>query len=320
VNATARLRPFLSQNGFILPVYGAIIVLLVVAWMVSASLVTPESLRTILTLATFLAVLGIGQGMVVLTGGIDLSVPWGMATAGILLTSLSGGQDSALIWVIPAVILFGVALGLANGIGVAVFRVSPLVMTLATNVIVRGLTLVAIGGTPTGLTPPAVEYLMTGRLFGWLPPVLVLVAVLYAVVILVLSRTPYGRSVYAVGTNPTVARFSGINVTLVTISAYVVSGLSSALAGVLVTGYSTLAFVNMGDPYLLPSIAVVVVGGAAITGGRGKPIGTLGGAIMLTLLSTILAALVLPAAARNIAYGVVVLAAVLAASRSGGRH
>jgi ribose transport system permease protein len=101
------------------------------------------------------------------------------------------------------------------------------------------------------------------------------------------------------------------------ISAYVVSGIMSAIAGVLLTGYSTLAFVNMGDPYLLPSIACVVVGGAAITGGRGTPIGSLGGAIMLTLLSTVLAALVLPPAVGNIVFGLVVLAAALLTSWEG---
>lgn len=309
-----RLRGFISANRLILPVYGAIVVLAVAAALVSSNLATFESIRTILTLSTFLAVLGIGQGLVILTGGIDMSVPWGMATAGIMLTTLSAGQDGPLLWVIPAVLLFGAGLGLVNGIGVALVGVSPLVMTLAMNVVVRGLTLVAVNGTPTGLTPPLVTTLMSGRILGWLPPVFVFVALLYAVTIVALRRTPYGRRVYAVGTNPHVTSLAGVRVPLVIISAYVVSGVMAALAGILLTGYSTLAFVNMGDPYLLPSIAAVVVGGAAITGGRGSPVGTLGGAIMLTLLGTLLTALVLPPAARNIAFGLVVLAAVLATS------
>lgn len=308
------VRGFLSANRLVLPVYAAIAVLAVAAAFVSSNLATLDSVRTILTLATFLAVLGIGQGLVILTGGIDMSVPWGMATAGIMLTTMTMGQDGPLLWVLPAILLFGAGLGLVNGVGVAVLGVSPLVMTLAMNVIVRGLTLVAVNGTPAGLTPPAITAVMSGRLLGWMPPVFLLVALLYAVVLIVLRRTPYGRRVYAVGTNPRVTSLAGVRVPVVVISAYVVSGVMSALAGVLLTGYSTLAFVNMGDPYLLPSIAAVVVGGAAITGGRGTPVGTLGGAIMLTLLSTLLTALVLPPAARNIAFGFVVLAAVLATS------
>jgi ribose transport system permease protein len=242
-------------------------------------------------------------------------VPWGLATAGIMLTTLSGGNDSQLWWVIPVILVFGAAMGLANGIGVALIGVSPLIMTLAMNVVVRGITLVAINGTPKGLTPPAATELMSGRMFDWLPPVFILVFVLYAVAVIVLAKTSYGRRLYATGTNPHVARLSGVRVPLVLVSAYVISGITSAIAGIMVTGYSTLAFVNMGDPYLLPSIAVVVVGGAAITGGRGQPLGTLGGAIMLTLLSTILAALTLPVAVQNIAFGIVVLVAVLATSR-----
>jgi len=309
-----RVRTFLVANRLVLPAYGAIVVLAVAAAVVSSNLATFESIRTILTLATFLAVLGLGQGLVILSGGIDMSVPWGMATAGIMLTSLSTGQDGPLVWVLPAIVLFGAGLGFANGVGIALLGVSPLVMTLATNVIARGATLVVINGTPAGLTPPAVTYLMSGRVFGWLPPVFLLVAALYVAAVVILRRTPYGRRIYAIGTNAEVTRLAGVRVPLMTISVYMISGIMSAIAGVLLTGYSTLAFVNMGDPYLLPSIAAVVVGGAAITGGRGTPVGTLGGAIMLTLLGTLLTALVLPPAARNIAFGIVVLAAVLATS------
>lgn len=314
-----RIRRVTGVSGSVLPVYGVVLILIVVAWLISPNLTTFESARTILTLATFLAILGLGQGVVIMTGGIDMSVPWGMATAGIMLTSLSGGQDETLIWVVPVVLLFGVVLGLVNGLGVALLGVSPLVMTIAVNVIVRGLTLVAINGTPTGLTPPAAATLMTGRIFGIVPPVLLLVAVIYVVAVVVLTRTRYGRWLRAVGTNSIVAGYSGVDTRAVVVSAYVVSGVMSAVAGVFLTGYSTLAFVNMGDPYLLPSIAVVVVGGAAITGGRGSALGTLGGAIVLTLLGTILGALSLPAASRNIAFGLLVLGAVLAASRARDR-
>ena len=312
-----RLRAFLGANRIVLPVYGSIVILAFIAAAVSSNLATFESIRTILTLSTFLAVLGLGQGLVILSGGIDMSVPWGMATAGIMLTTLSAGQDGPLLWVLPGILLFGGALGLANGIGVALLGVSPLVMTLAMNVVVRGATLVAVNGTPTGLTPPAITYLMSGRILGWLPPVFLLVSLLYVAALVVLRRTSYGRRVYAVGTNAHVTRLAGVHVPLMVISVYVISGIMSAIAGILLTGYSTLAFVNMGDPYLLPSIAAVVVGGAAITGGRGTPVGTLGGAIMLTLLGTLLTALVLPPAARSIAFGLVVLAAVLATSWDG---
>jgi len=275
-----------------------------------------NNILTILRLATFFVVVGLGQGFVILTGGIDLSVPWGMTTAGIILTTLSMGNNETLIWVLPLALLSGVLLGFINGIGVAYFSVTPLIMTLATNVIIRGLILVAVNGTPRGLTPTRITEMMSGNLFLGISPIFIIVIFLVVLSTLVLTRTTYGRRLYAIGNSIQAAYLSGINVKIHLLSVYVISGFLSALGGIMLTGYSTLAFVNMGDPYLLPSIATVVVGGAAIVGGRGKPIGTVVGAILLTILSTILTALLLPAAIRNIIYGLVILVAVFFSRQS----
>ncbi len=305
-----RIKTVLRKNRSIFPVYLATIALFVAAGIISKDLLKVNSLVTILRLSTFLMILGLGQGLVILTGGIDLSIPWAMTTAGILLSTLSLGEDAALWWVIPITLLFGAGLGFINGIGVALLGISPIVMTIASNVITRGITLVAINGTPKGYTPPAITYLMSGRLFGFLPPIFILVALLYIIVILTLTKTKYGRYIYAIGNNPHVSFLSGVQVKKMLILVYISAGVLSALGGIMLTGYSTLAFVNMGDPYLLPSIATVVVGGAAIVGGKGKPLGTLGGALMLTILTTILTALLMPTAIRQILYGIVILVAV----------
>jgi len=299
-------------------IFIAIIALLLffAAGFVSIEFYKLNNILTILRLATFFVVVGLGQGFVILTGGIDLSVPWGMTTAGIILTTLSMGNNEILIWVLPLALLSGVLLGLINGIGVAYFSVTPLIMTLATNVIIRGLILVAVNGTPRGLTPTHITEMMSGNLFLGISPIFIIVIFLVILSTLVLTRTTYGRRLYAIGNSIQAAYLSGINVKIHLLSVYVISGLLSALGGIMLTGYSTLAFVNMGDPYLLPSIATVVVGGAAIVGGRGKPIGTVVGAILLTILSTILTALLLPAAIRNIIYGLVILVAVFFSRQS----
>ena len=307
---TNRIAKIYKNNRDIFPVYFAAIALFIVAGIVSKDLLRVNSLITIFRLSTFLMILGLGQGLVILTGGIDLSVPWAMTTAGILLSTLSLGNDAALWWVIPVILVFGALLGFINGFGITVLEISPIVMTIASNVIVRGITLVAINGTPKGYTPPSITYLMSGHMFGWLPPIFIIVAVLYIAAMLILTKTKYGRYIYAIGNNSHVSFLSGVQVNKILILVYVLAGLLSAFGGIMLTGYSTLAFVNMGDPYLLPSIATVVVGGAAIVGGKGKPLGTLGGALMLTILSTILTALLMPAAIREILYGVVILIAV----------
>jgi ribose transport system permease protein len=153
---------------------------------------------------------------------------------------------------------------------------------------------------------------MNGRFLGSVP-ILIPPLLLFVVAgVLLLQRTSYGRQVYAVGNSPLVARLSGIRVGLILISVYVISALCSGLAGLMLTGYGRQSYLGMGDQYLLPSIAAVVVGGASALGGRGYYLGTVGGAILLATLGTILAGLTLPDAIKDIVFGLVVLLAVVA--------
>ena len=142
-------------------------------------------------------------------------------------------------------------------------------------------------------------------------PVVFAVILFAAVGIVLLSRTVFGRHVYAVGNSPRVAHLSGVNVGRVTMSVYALSGLCSALVGVMLTGFGGQASLGMGDPYLLPSIAVVVIGGTLITGGRGKYVGMIGGVLLLTALQTLLAGTTIPPSIRDVIYGVVILCAVV---------
>lgn len=292
------------------------LILFFIAGFISIEFYKLNNILTILRLATFFVVVGLGQGFVIMTGGIDLSVPWGMTTAGIILTTFSMGNNDTLIWVVPLALFSGALLGLFNGIGVAYLSVAPLIMTMATNVIIRGLILVVVNGTPRGLTPARITEMMSGDFLFGISPIFIIVIFLVIISTLVFTRTTYGRRLFAIGNSIQAAYLSGIDVKFHLLSVYVISGFLSALGGIMLTGYSTLAFVNMGDPYLLPSIATVVVGGAAIVGGRGKPIGTVLGAILLTILSTLLTALLLPAAIRNIIYGLVILIAVFFSRQS----
>jgi ribose transport system permease protein len=152
---------------------------------------------------------------------------------------------------------------------------------------------------------------MTGSFLG-VTPVIWLLVLFVAAALLLLNRTAFGRRVYAVGNSPTVARLSGVGVGGTLIRTYALSGFCAALVGILLSGFSGQASLGMGDEYLLPSIAAVVVGGTLITGGRGHYLGMLGGVLLLTALATLLAGTTLPSAVRDIILGLVVLAAVLA--------
>jgi ribose transport system permease protein len=262
-------------------------------------------------LCSFLAVLALGQGAVILTGGLDLSLPWTIALCGIIFAGMVKGSDASLPTALVLVLLIGAAVGLFNGLGIVVLGVSPIVMTLAMNGILQGLALLYSNGTPAGFSSPLLRRFMTGPVFGVTPVVLFDAAFVVAAVLL-LGRTPFGRRIYAVGNGARAAALAGVSVGGVLVRVYVLSGLCAAVTGVLLTGFSGQASLGMGDEYLLPSIAVVVVGGTLITGGRGHYLGMLGGVLLLTTLQTLLAGTTLPYATRAIVFGVVVLGAVLA--------
>jgi ribose transport system permease protein len=267
--------------------------------------------NSLLVLSSFLAILSLGQGSVILTGGLDLSLPWTIGLCGILLAGIVNGDNTKAIWAIPLVLLVGAVIGLVNGAGIVFLGLPPIVMTLAANGVLQGIAMVYSGGTPAGFAPPALRWLMTGSLGGPTPVVWFLAAFLVFATLL-LGRTVFGRRVYAVGNSTRVARLSGVNVGTSLIRVYVLSGVCSAIVGMLLDGFSGQASLGMGDDYLLPSIAVVVVGGTLITGGRGHYLGMFGGVLLLTALQTLLAGTTLPNAVRDIIYGLVVLGAVVA--------
>ena len=264
----------------------------------------------LIVLGSFLAILALGQGAVILTGGLDLSLPWTIGLCGILCAGLLKGSDAAMIYAVPAALGAGAAIGLVNGIGIVSLGLSPIVMTLAMNGILQGAALIYSGGTPDGFASPGLRWIMTGHVAG-VTPVVVFLLLFIAAGTLLLGRTVFGRRVYAIGNGLRAAQLSGVPVGATIVAVYVLSGCCAALVGVLLSGFSGQGSLGMGDDYLLPSIAAVVVGGALITGGRGRYLGMIGGVLLLTALQTLLAGTTLPYATRAILYGAVVLCAVV---------
>ena len=267
--------------------------------------------NALLVLSVFLLVLALGQGTVILTGGLDLSLPWTIGLCGIVFAGTVRGADHAVLYALPLVLVIGLVAGFVNGVGIVVLGISPIVMTLAMNGILQGFALLYSGGTPSGFSSPALRWFMTDKT-GLFTPVVPFVLLFVILASLLLSRTPFGRRVYGIGNGERVAALSGIAVGRTLILVYMLSGFCSALVGCLLTGFSGQASLGMGDEYLLPSIAVVVVGGALITGGRGSYVGMTGGVLLLTALQTLLAGTTLPYATRAILFGLVVLSAVIA--------
>jgi ribose transport system permease protein len=302
-----------DQLRFVLPAYVAFVLVVIATQVVYHQdiIFSLKYYNSLIVLGAFLAILALGQGAVILSGGLDLSVPWTIGFCGILAAGLIQGSNAATFWAVPLALGVGAFIGLVNGFGVSSLGLPPIVMTLATNGVLQGAALLYSNGTPAGFASPALRWLMTGSI-AKITPLVGLMAVFILFGVTLLGRTVFGRWVYAVGNSPRASFLSGVGVKSTTIGVYVLSGFCAALVGVLLTGFSGQASLGMGDDYLLPSIAVVIVGGTLITGGRGSYIGMLGGVLLLTALQTLLSGTTLPHAVRDIIYGAVVLVSVLA--------
>ena len=269
-----------------------------------------SQLETILYLSAFLIIVGFGQGLVILVRGLDLSIASVITLGGVLTTMWMNGSNELAWLVLPAVILSCSVVGVLSGVGVTLLRIPPFIMTLAMGIIVYSLCLGYTAGTPRGYAPPFLVTFMHARWLTVPAPILFLLGFV-VIAVVVQSWTTLGRRLYAVGNNPAAAYVAGLPTRALTISAYAVSGACAGLTGVMLAGYSNGATLRMGDDYLLPSVAAVVIGGSSILGGQGGFVGTVGGAILLTTLGTILAALGIEEGWKTIIEGGVILTALI---------
>jgi ribose transport system permease protein len=266
---------------------------------------TPKQVSTTFLYAAVLGLIAAGQTLVMLTAGVDLSVAT-TATAAAFMVSRVGSHGSAVAILVPLAV--GLLIGLVNGVGVAVFRVNPLIMTLGVSTITLGVLTVEAQKQFTALVPHLVVTLGSGRLFTYIPYDLIVWVPIAALIILGLRYSGIGRMIYAVGDNPVAARLAGVRVWQVLLFVYATCGVLSALAGILLVGFNDAADLGIASYALLPSVAAVVIGGTSIFGGLGGYSGTILGALILTVLDSLLTILNASQAVRVILYGLIVLA------------
>jgi ribose transport system permease protein len=292
--------------------FGCIIVLLLVGSLYSSSFLSPEYLLQQLKVASFLGVIATGMMLAILLGQIDLSVPWVVTTGAMMACAAAGFGTMGLVLAIPFGVFCGIVIGLVNGFGIAYLRIPSMIITLATNAVAQGLMVVYTGGfSPQDSASPAMRWLATGALIPGIPNAVLVWAIVGAGTVFLLTRTTFGRSVYGIGNRERAAYLSGIDTRRIVMIAFALSGGLSAFGGVLLAGYASKAAQSMGDAYLLPSIAAVVLGGTHILGGRGSYLGTVAGVILITLLQSILSVMQIEEAGRQLIYGVVIVAMLL---------
>lgn len=276
--------------------------------LIRPNFVNPDQALNIIRLAAFLGIIAAGQTLVIISGGegIDLSVGAVLTLGAILTFMVSGGSSAMLPIAVLTALGAGMVIGVLNGLGIVFLGIPPLVMTLGMTGVVQGAILAITQGDIPGATPPILATLISGRLFG-VPGVIYAWVVLAALMWFMMARTPYGRYLFAVGVNRRTARLSGVNVALVVALTYGLSGMLAALGGSVLLGFTQRVFLDLGSSYLFPSIAAVVVGGTVLAGGRGSYWGTMAGALVLTVIESLLRALQLGEAYQLMVFGTILV-------------
>jgi len=269
-----------------------------------------QILTAALSFAIFTVIVGIGQMFVITTGpgNVDLSIPATMALSGAVTTKLMDTQDAMIGLGIVVALGIGICVGLFNYLLIRLLRIPPIIATLSASFLVQS-TAIAYGRGLRIKPPPLLADFTTAQVAG--VPVLAACGVVFTIVMgLVLARTMYGRSVLAVGQNMRAAWLAGINVERTRLLTYVLSAMLAGLSGLLLSGFSGGSSLNMGEEYLLASIAVVVIGGTSVAGGRANVPGIWGAALFLYLLVTMLNTFGASAGLRLILTGLIIIAVI----------
>jgi ribose transport system permease protein len=306
-----------SVDKPVLIAFGFILVMLAAGSLYSSSFLSANYLLQQLQVAAFLGIIASGLMLIILLGHIDLSIPWIVTVGGMMSTAAAGWWgDTGAALAIPIGIACGLAFGIFNGLGVAFLRIPSMIFTLGVNAVAQGLMVLHTGGfAPQDHATDLMHWLATGRTVLGIPNALFVWLAVGLAIVFILRRTPLGRYIYAIGNQEGATYLSGVNTRAVLIACFGISGMCSALAGVMLAGYSTKAYQAMGDPYLLPAIAAVVLGGTHILGGRGSYLGTIAGVILISLLQSILSVMQMPEAGRQVIYGVVIITMLLVYGR-----
>ncbi len=295
-------------------VYAAMLVLFALFAVVIPGYGSLNNVMNIIRLSAFLGIVAGGQTLVIVSGGIDLSVGAIVSFADVLVAQLAvlhADATTAIIVTLAA----GMLMGLVNGMAIVWLKISPLIMTFALGFVIDGIALIITAGSPAGNVPQVLTTLGSGS-FGIVPIILIPWALYGILISLIMHRTTFGRYLYAMGQSRSVARMAGVPHQFVTIGVYVLSGLSATFAGMLLAGFSGVAYLGIGTPYTLESVAGVVIGGASILGGTGNYLGTIAGTLIFTMIQGGMTVLNIPQAGRYLVEGAVIILLLLAYGRA----
>lgn len=308
---TPMLRSRTVSVATIFERYGLIIflgVLLVVAALVSPAFLKPANLVNVLTIAAPLGMVVVGQTFVILVRGLDLSVASLMATVAVLATAFRATSNDSIPMIFVAAIIFSAIVGMISGWLVTKRNVSPFLATLAMMVILQGMRFAYTGGAPISTLPPGMSFLASGRILG-IPVNLITLAALVAVLGVVLHRSRFGRQIFMVGSNPKAALLNGVPRDRVVILCYVICSICAGIGGLFLLGYVGTVSNWVGQGYELDSIVAAVMGGVALSGGRGNVFAALLGVAVLVVINNLVLLLGFPIETQLIIKGIIIIGA-----------
>jgi ribose transport system permease protein len=311
---TGTVRTWLLNRVVI--AYLLAIILMIIGGLLVPGFLAFKHIMTVIQASAFLGIITLGQTIVIISGkeGLDLSVGGTFVLGVILSASVLRGQDANLPLAIAAVVVCGFALGLVNGIGISYLNIAPLIMTLAWGTAMAGIALFTTGGVHIGRASPLLETIgleslqfkigPVGVKIPWIVMIWVIIIILAQVI---LRRTSTGKTLYGIGANNRAAALSGVRTKVFRMMVYGVSGILSAVTGMILLGYVGEPDINLGAAYILPSVVAAIIGGISFAGGSGSYLGAVAGAIFLTTLDSILATLQLGEGGRQVTIGIVLL-------------
>ncbi|SJN40130.1 Ribose ABC transport system, permease protein RbsC (TC 3.A.1.2.1) [Microbacterium esteraromaticum] len=292
--------------------FGTLVVLVLIFSIASPNFFTFSNIASVLLSTAVIGILALGTTFVIITGGIDLSLGTGMALCAVM-TGVFITNMGLPIWVgVLGGIATGVLMGLVNGVNVTYLRLPPFIATLAMMMIAGGLALVISGVAPIyfSTSAPSFKLIALGTIIPGIPNAVLVTALLAIIAFVVLSRTLLGRYTFAIGSNEEATRLSGVNTRRWTIFVYMLSGAFTGVAGIIIASRLDSAQPQIGMGYELQAIAAVIIGGTSLLGGRGSIIGTVIGALIMSVLVNGLSILSIKTEWRDIVIGIVVLIAV----------
>jgi len=296
--------------------FAVLLLLWLLAVVVAHGFADPSRIQYLTRTAAFLGLVAVGQTLVVVMGGIDLSVSGAVALAAVVCAQVASGSPSA--WAVVVALAACAVLGAVNATGVIFLKVPPMVMTLATGTVLSGVLLIYTEGAPRSAKIPLLSALANDNLFG-VPLAFLLWMAAAAVGTWLLHATRSGRYAFSLGSSVAASRASGVPVASTSYAMYVACSVLAGVAGLVLLGFTSTSSLTMGSPYQLLSIAAVVLGGTSILGGRGHVTGTLAGALLLTLLTALLVTWNLSAALRQVALGLLIVILLLAYARESNK-